>query len=619
MGISGLLPFLEESSRPVHISEFKNLTVAIDSYCWLHKGAFGCCEKLARGEDTNGYVLYCLKYIKLLQHYNIRPIMVFDGRHLPAKEMTEKKRREQRQFAKKRAAELLRLDRANEARNYLRQCVDITHEMALALIKECRNMGVDCIVAPYEADSQLAYLNIKKIADVVITEDSDLTLFGCNKILFKFDLSGNGVLVDSEKLYISMKMRPDAYTFDKFRYMCILSGCDYLQSLPGVGLKKAQKFIKLTADPDIHNVLTKIPSYLNMKQLVVTDEYREQFMIADATFRHQIVFDPLKRKLVRLNEPEDCGTNLEYCRNAGEYFDNETAFQLALGNLDPFTLKQMDDWNPDTENLSVRSIWSREFSKSKPCVFESKVKIKHTVMKSVTVEVNTEIIEKEKEEFDKSLSEQLKMYTLTDNSPKEEEKAIEKPEIAEEKTSPETSPILNKSSSNPFLKLTLKKSNKIPKTTVDQNCIVRSRFFHKLTQIQETATTNLRTAEESPENEPNPKRTKPHETPQKMPLSPKKDNTEISESQELNTRKKSYDLDEDFENLTPPCSSSSTSTVIEIDDEETSCEKTIVKTTLSVKKSFRGTCRPVGLQRKNKKAVPKNQQTLLSMFSSMQQ
>lgn len=43
-------------------------------------------------------------------------------------------------------------------------------------------MGIDVIVAPYEADAQLAYLNTTQIADYVITEDSDLVLFGCHHV-----------------------------------------------------------------------------------------------------------------------------------------------------------------------------------------------------------------------------------------------------------------------------------------------------------------------------------------------------------------------------------------------------------------------------------------------------
>lgn len=80
----------------------------------------------------------------------------------------------------------------------MRRSVDITHSMALSLIKECRKRNVDCIVAPYEADSQLAYLNIKNIAHLVITEDSDLILFGCTKVLLFFCPTETGFSVKTE-------------------------------------------------------------------------------------------------------------------------------------------------------------------------------------------------------------------------------------------------------------------------------------------------------------------------------------------------------------------------------------------------------------------------------------
>lgn len=53
MGISGLIPFLEKASKKGNISEFSGCAVAVDTYCWLHKGAFACAEKLARGEYTD--------------------------------------------------------------------------------------------------------------------------------------------------------------------------------------------------------------------------------------------------------------------------------------------------------------------------------------------------------------------------------------------------------------------------------------------------------------------------------------------------------------------------------------------------------------------------------------
>jgi exonuclease-1 len=57
------------------------------------------------------------------------------------------------------------------------------------LIEELRIRGIKFIVAPYEADAQLAYLSRNGIVDVLITEDSDLLVFGAKRILYKLDFS----------------------------------------------------------------------------------------------------------------------------------------------------------------------------------------------------------------------------------------------------------------------------------------------------------------------------------------------------------------------------------------------------------------------------------------------
>lgn len=80
------------------------------------------------------------------------------------------------------------MGQVTEGTNLLKRAIDITHEIALELIKQCQNENIDCIIAPYEADAQLAYLNISGIADVIITEDSDLILFGCKKVSILYSL-----------------------------------------------------------------------------------------------------------------------------------------------------------------------------------------------------------------------------------------------------------------------------------------------------------------------------------------------------------------------------------------------------------------------------------------------
>lgn len=69
------------------------------------------------------------------------------------------------------------------------------------------------------------------------------------------DLEGNGTLVETIKLPLVMKCPIEHYTFDKFRRMCILSGCDYLNSLPGIGLAKARQFVNASQDTNFANVI----------------------------------------------------------------------------------------------------------------------------------------------------------------------------------------------------------------------------------------------------------------------------------------------------------------------------------------------------------------------------
>lgn len=46
MGITGLLKFVEQATNYGHISKLKGATVAIDTFCLLHKGAYSCSDKI---------------------------------------------------------------------------------------------------------------------------------------------------------------------------------------------------------------------------------------------------------------------------------------------------------------------------------------------------------------------------------------------------------------------------------------------------------------------------------------------------------------------------------------------------------------------------------------------
>ena len=229
---------------------------------------------------------------------------------------------------------------------------------------------LDCIVAPYEADAQLAFLFKSGLVNLIISEDSDLTLFGCEKIIFKLDSYGNGTLCEMSKLNESLGNHASNFTFEKFRYMCIMSGCDYLSSLHGIGLGKSQKFWSKVTQLDLRKVLAKIPGYLNMPQLTVTPEYIDGFIQANQTFLYQLVFDPKEKLLRPLNEYQD-GLNAQDLPFCGEVVQSQLALGLALGNINLQSLEKVSDFDPDQPPIVEKprygrrstypSIWCRGF------------------------------------------------------------------------------------------------------------------------------------------------------------------------------------------------------------------------------------------------------------------
>ena len=53
-------------------------------------------------------------------------------------------------------------------------------------------------MAPFEADAQLAFINRTNLADVVVTLDSDIYLYGVEAVLFNFNFaSGEGKFVEN--------------------------------------------------------------------------------------------------------------------------------------------------------------------------------------------------------------------------------------------------------------------------------------------------------------------------------------------------------------------------------------------------------------------------------------
>jgi exonuclease 1 len=69
---------------------------------------------------------------------------------------------------------------------------------------------------------------------------------------------------------------------DMFIKTCIMSGCDYLPSIKGIGIKKAHKMFLLQENDQISEILTKLRQE---GKLQVDDDYEENFEKAYLTFK----------------------------------------------------------------------------------------------------------------------------------------------------------------------------------------------------------------------------------------------------------------------------------------------------------------------------------------------
>ena len=57
------------------------------------------------------------------------------------------------------------------------------------------------------------------------------------------DKYGVGIEVDIDKLDLVEELNFRTFTLDMLLVTCILSGCDYLESIKGIGFKKAHRLV----------------------------------------------------------------------------------------------------------------------------------------------------------------------------------------------------------------------------------------------------------------------------------------------------------------------------------------------------------------------------------------
>ena len=203
--------------------ELRGKKIVIDTSIYMYR--FAGDESLIDG-------MYQL--IMVLLYYNIIPVFVFDGKPPAEKKALLEKRREDKYKAEEKYNLLME---KIETTDYIENIEEIYSELdslkkkSIRLttedIEDVKNLiklcGVTYLEAEGEADELCAKLVIKKRVWACMSDDMDMFVYGCPRVLRYISvLNETAILYDTKEILRTLKM-----TQNELREICILSGTDY--------------------------------------------------------------------------------------------------------------------------------------------------------------------------------------------------------------------------------------------------------------------------------------------------------------------------------------------------------------------------------------------------------
>lgn len=307
MGVKGLNQLIKEHA-PDAFKEFqlKNLfgrKVAIDALMCLYQFLIAVRQldgqqlTLDNGETTSHLLGLFYRTIRLVEN-NIKPVYVFDGKPPVLKGGELEKRLKRREEAEKALETAKETGDVAETMKFEKRMVRVSREQNAEAKKLLELMGIPIVEAPCEAEAQCAELAAGGKVFAAASEDMDTLCYKPPFLLRHLTFS------EARKMPIDQLEYTEAIagldlTHEQFIDMCILLGCDYCETIKGVGPVTAYKLIKehglldaivehIEANPE--KTKYKVPPNWPYK------EARQLFMLPEVT--------PSKDITIKWNEPD---------------------------------------------------------------------------------------------------------------------------------------------------------------------------------------------------------------------------------------------------------------------------------------------------------------------------
>ena len=308
MGIYQLNLYLKKNCKNsisiINLCDLKDKVIVIDVSIYMYK--FASEQRLIEG-------MYQL--ISTLLYYNITPLFVFDGESPTEKKELVADRNSKKREAKKQYYTVIESMKDNIITPSIYYSILNLKKAFVRLKKEDYNticnmidlFGLKYIVAEKEADELCAKLVLDGKAWACMSEDTDMFVYGCPRVLRYISLIHQTAMIyDMKGILNELHM-----TQEEFTKICVISGTDYnFTSSRHCSLQKTLHYYKRykyqKTDDDFYNWLVKNTKYvINYNILMKT---YKMFDLSNVAYSAEIIKnkktimkDDLKKFLEKYN------------------------------------------------------------------------------------------------------------------------------------------------------------------------------------------------------------------------------------------------------------------------------------------------------------------------------
>ncbi|KAI9032284.1 PIN domain-like protein [Hyaloraphidium curvatum] len=329
MGIHGLSKVIgDHAPNAIKTNEIKNYfgrKVAIDASMSIYqfmiavRGQDGMQLTNEAGETTSHLMGIFYRTIRMVDN-GLKPAYVFDGKPPTLKSGELAKRAEKREEAQKTADAAAETGETENFDKFSRRTVKVTKQHNDECKRLLKLMGIPYVEAPCEAEAQCAALCKAGHVYAAGSEDMDTLTFGTPVLLRHLTFS-EARKEPINELYLDRTLEGLGFTMDQFIDMCILLGCDYCDSIKGIGPKRAFELVQ--EHKSIENILKK----LDPKKYPIPEDW--PYKEARELFRNPEVLDPSTVDL-KWTDPDEEGIVDFLVKEKGF---NEDRIRKAVKNL----------------------------------------------------------------------------------------------------------------------------------------------------------------------------------------------------------------------------------------------------------------------------------------------